>query len=80
MQRPGLVEFTLENGKRPDFINLQSRLVLELKPNNPRAISLGNKQAQGYADEINNFGGLPGVASGPGTQPFTTEVITYTIK
>jgi type I site-specific restriction endonuclease len=42
--------------------------VIELKPNNPRAIRLGMRQVQGYADQLNQ--------EFPGT-PFTYRVVTY---
>jgi len=45
-------EFTLENGKRADAVNLETREVVELKPNNPRAIARGTAQARGYAEQL----------------------------
>lgn len=41
-------EYTLENGKRVDFIDLKNKIIYELKPNNARAIKLGEKQLEGY--------------------------------
>jgi Restriction endonuclease fold toxin 9 len=61
-------EFVLENGQRADAVNLETREVVELKPNNPRAIRLGTRQAQGYADQLNQE--YPG-------EPFTYSVQTY---
>jgi hypothetical protein len=61
-------EFTLENGQRADAVNLETREVLELKPNNPRQIRLGTRQVQGYVDQLNQ--------EFPGT-PFTGRVVTY---
>lgn len=45
-------EFSLPNGKRADAVDLKNGIVRELKPNNPRAIKLGEKQVQGYIDEL----------------------------
>ena len=75
----GLKETRLSSGRRPDYIDTTNRIVYELKLNNPKALALGEKQAQRYVDEINNVG-LIDVISGPGTQPFTYQIITYTIK
>ena len=61
-------EFKLENGQRADAVNLETREVLELKPNNPSAISRGLRQVQGYAQQLNK--------EFPGT-PFTYKVVTY---
>lgn len=61
-------EFTLESGQRVDAVNFDTREVVELKPNNPRAIRLGTRQVQGYADQLNQ--------EFPGT-PFTYRVVTY---
>jgi Restriction endonuclease fold toxin 9 len=66
---PGFVkEFTLENGKRADAVNFATREVIELKPNNPRAIGEGLRQAQGYAQQLTQE--FPGSA-------FTYRVVTY---
>jgi RHS repeat-associated protein len=35
-------------GIRPDFVDLNTRTIYELKPNNPRAIKAGEKQLQRY--------------------------------
>ncbi|HEM3512047.1 hypothetical protein [Streptococcus suis] len=45
-------EFTLPSGKRVDFIDFENKIIHELKPNNPNQIKLGNKQLQGYLDEL----------------------------
>jgi hypothetical protein len=58
----------LENGQRADAVNLETREVVELKPNNPRAIREGTRQAQRYAEQLNQ--------ESPGT-PFTYRVETY---
>ncbi len=51
-------EFRLPSGLRPDAVNFNTKQVLELKPNNARAIRLGWKQVGGYVDELNReFGG-----------------------
>lgn len=62
-------EFTLPSGKRVDGINFGSRHVVELKPNNPRAIRLGERQLQGYLDELNQ--------AYPGSTPWTGSIQTY---
>ena len=43
---------TLENGKKPDAVNSSKAHVIELKPNNPRAIKRGNKQLEGYLKQL----------------------------
>lgn len=45
-------EFKLPSGKRIDFIDLENKIIYELKPNNPRAIRLGNKQLEIYKNEL----------------------------
>jgi hypothetical protein len=62
-------EFTLQNGQRADAVNLETREVVELKPNNPAAIARGLRQVQGYAQQLDAE--FPGV-------PFTYRVETYT--
>jgi hypothetical protein len=56
-------------GRRADAVNIRTREVIELKPNNPRKIREGNKQLQGYIDELNNM-----YPTGP---RFTGRVETY---
>ena len=66
---PGFArEFTLDAGGRVDAINFATREVLELKPNNPRAIRLGGKQLEGYLEKLNEQ--FPG-------DPWTGKVVTY---
>jgi hypothetical protein len=48
-------------------VNFETKQVLELKPNNPRAIQRGERQVQQYVDELNE-------AYGGG---FTGKVVTY---
>lgn len=60
-------EFRLPSGKRADAVNLETGHVIELKPNNPRAIAEGQKQLQGYIKELEQLYG----------RPFTGEVRTY---
>jgi hypothetical protein len=60
-------EFRLPSGRRPDAVNFETKQVLELKPNNPRAIQRGERQVQQYVDELNE-------AYGGG---FTGKVVTY---
>jgi hypothetical protein len=62
-------EFTLPSGRRVDGINFDTRTVVELKPNNPRAIRAGERQVSGYVDELN--------AEFPGSTPWTGRVETY---
>jgi hypothetical protein len=61
-------EFRLANGQRADAVNLGTREVVELKPNNPAAIARGERQVAGYAQQLNQE--FPG-------DPFTTRVVTY---
>ncbi|WP_353650324.1 RHS repeat-associated core domain-containing protein [Nakamurella sp. A5-74] len=61
-------EVTLQNGLRADAVNFETREVLELKPNNPRAIRTGTRQVQRYVDQLNK--------ESPGT-PFSGRVVTY---
>jgi hypothetical protein len=37
-------------GVRPDFVDLNNRIIYELKPNNPRAIRAGGKQLKLYQE------------------------------
>ena len=46
----------LPSGKRPDAINYKTRNVRELKPDNPRAIRRGQKQVEGYRQELEQDG------------------------
>ena len=48
-------EFLLDSGRRADAVNIGTREVIELKPNNPRQIRQGNQQLQGYIDELNDM-------------------------
>ncbi|ACR13961.1 Rhs family protein [Teredinibacter turnerae T7901] len=45
-------EVTLPSGKRADAVNWETREVVELKPNNPNAIRRGEKQVEGYRQEL----------------------------
>lgn len=47
-------EFRLPSGRQVDGINLQTRQIVELKPNNPRAIRLGQRQLDDYLAELND--------------------------
>lgn len=62
-------EFTLPSGRRVDAINFETRQVIELKPNNPRAIRRGQRQVDEYVSELNQ--------SYPGNTPWTGRVETY---
>jgi hypothetical protein len=60
-------EFRLPSGRRADAVNLETEEVLELKPNNPRAVQRGAKQLDAYIKELEeNYGG-----------EWTGRVITY---
>jgi hypothetical protein len=55
--------------KRVDAIDRKNKKILELKPNNPRAIADGERQVQGYVDAMNErFGG-----------GWSGEVVTYQV-
>ncbi|MEI6535789.1 MAG: RHS repeat-associated core domain-containing protein [Verrucomicrobiaceae bacterium] len=47
----------LPSGKRPDAVDLAKQEVRELKPDNPRAISLGQKQVETYRKELEDLHG-----------------------
>ena len=60
-------EFQFENGMRADAINFETQQILELKPDNPAAISRGQIQLQRYIQQAQTqFGGT-----------WTGRVITY---
>lgn len=61
-------EFRLPSGRQVDGINFQTREVVELKPNNPRARRGGERQLTAYLEEHNR--------EFPGT-PWTGRVETY---
>ncbi|MCR1784448.1 hypothetical protein KVF89_18035 [Nocardioides carbamazepini] len=63
-------EFRLPSGRRVDGINLQTRQIVELKPYNPRAIRLGQRQLDDYLKELND--------AYPGSTPWTGSIQTYT--
>ena len=49
----------LPSGKRPDAVNHSTQTVKELKPNNPSAIARGQRQVEGYRQELQNvLGGI----------------------
>jgi RHS repeat-associated protein len=60
-------EVPLPSGKKMDAYNPGTREIVELKPNNPRAVRRGERQAEGYCAECN-------VEFGPG---HTWRVETY---
>jgi RecB family endonuclease NucS len=43
----------LPSGRRPDAVNFETKQVLELKPNNRRAVRRGEGQLQRYVEELN---------------------------
>ena len=47
----------LPSGKRPDAIDVENRVVRELKPDNARAIRRGQKQLEGYKKELEQMTG-----------------------
>ena len=46
-------EVGLESGKRVDALNKEIKHIIELKPDTPEAIRKGQKQLEGYIDELN---------------------------
>jgi hypothetical protein len=67
-------EVRLPSGKRADAVNVKTREVKELKPNNPRAIARGKKQVEGYRKELEEMTkGTPG-------EPWKGRVETYDPK
>ncbi len=52
-------EVRLPSGKVADAVNVEEGIVKELKPNNPRAIKRGERQAGGYAAELEEVHGKP---------------------
>ena len=50
-------EVRLPSGKRMDAYNRETKEIIELKPNNPRAIKQGEKQVEGYCRECNQVNG-----------------------
>lgn len=66
---PGFIkELKLRAGGRVDAINFDTRQVIELKPNNSRAIRLGSRQIEDYLAKLNQQ--FPG-------EPWTGSVVTY---
>jgi hypothetical protein len=61
-------EFRLPSGRQVDGIKFQTRHVVGLKPNNPRAIRGGQRQLDDYLAELNRE--YPGA-------PWTGRVETY---
>jgi RHS repeat-associated protein len=49
-------EYELPSGKRIDFVDLDEKIIYELKPYNPRSIKLGYKQLNNYLKEVENLG------------------------
>jgi hypothetical protein len=52
-----LKEFRLPSGNRIDFIDFENKFIYELKPNNPRAIKLGQQQLAKYLREVESLFG-----------------------
>lgn len=57
----------LPSGKRPDAVDLENRIVRELKPDNARAIRRGERQVEGYKNELEQLTG----------EKWTSKVDTY---
>jgi hypothetical protein len=64
-------------GRFADAVDLGGRQVLELKPNNPRAIARGLRQAEGYAQQLDME--FPLDPANPGANPFEFYVVTYDV-
>jgi hypothetical protein len=60
-------EVRLPSGKRADAVNYETRHVKELKPNNPRAVRKGERQVEGYRQELEQVTG----------ETWTSSVETY---
>ncbi len=45
-------EYKLPSGRRIDFLDIPNATIYELKPNNPRAIKMGQKQLERYKKEL----------------------------
>jgi hypothetical protein len=54
-------EFRLPSGKKIDFLDVNKGIVYELKPNNPRALKLGETQAKGYISELQTMERFKGI-------------------
>jgi RHS repeat-associated protein len=50
-------EFSLPSGLRIDFIDLENKIIYELKPNNRRAIRAGERQLEMYRKEVESIYG-----------------------
>jgi hypothetical protein len=50
-------QVTLPSGKRPDAVNWKTKDVRELKPDNPKAISRGQRQVDKYRQELEDVTG-----------------------
>ncbi|MEE1943686.1 hypothetical protein VRU48_01115 [Pedobacter sp. KR3-3] len=61
--KPGLAikEYRLPSGKRIDFLDIENATIYELKPNNPRQITAGNKQLQEYLEELQRMPQFSGI-------------------
>lgn len=57
---PGFeTRFRLLSGKQADAVNIETQTVKELKPYNPSAVAKGQRQVEGYRQELQNiFGGI----------------------
>ncbi len=51
------VEVTLPSGRRADAVEWETRTVRELKPDNPRAVRRGQRQVEGYRQELEDLTG-----------------------
>lgn len=58
-------EFRLPSGKRIDFLDIENGIVHELKPYNPRSIKAGNRQLNGYIEELKTMPRFKGISWKP---------------
>lgn len=54
-------EFRLPSGKRIDFLDIKNGRIYELKPFNPQAIKLGQKQLRNYKRELETIPKFKGI-------------------
>ncbi|MDQ6755848.1 MAG: hypothetical protein M3004_02845 [Bacteroidota bacterium] len=57
----GIKEFRLPSGKRIDFLDIKNGTIYELKPRNPRAMKLGQKQLLKYKSELETVPEFKGI-------------------
>ena len=62
-------DVVLPSGRKPDGVNFETRVVRELKPDSPKAISYGRRQVERYRQELQEI-----YPDGP---DWTSEIDTY---